>query len=94
MYHYYWQIRWVASYGKKIGEQLINLLNEVAERTDPPDSDYEYYQCVDNERVCQIGILHEEADYKKRYINGCCGFTDWKVEIDGIKYKLGFNYGH
>jgi len=91
-YKYNFYIEWVDRYGKFVGEQLIYLFNKVAMyKNEQGNEKFEY---VDNYRVCQIGNSQEENDYTKRYERGCCGERDWEVEVLGVKYKLGFNYGH
>jgi hypothetical protein len=67
---------------KKIGTTFQNILK---------DPDYCY---ADNFRVAIVGNKDLEEQYKLLRAEGCCGFYDKIHEIDGVKYKIGFNYGH
>lgn len=53
-----------------------------------------YYECVDNYRYARIGDKYQEHLYQVAEERGCCGFYDKEIEVEGIKYKIGFNYGH
>jgi hypothetical protein len=48
----------------------------------------------DNFRIARVGNVEEEKEYIRIANRGCCGSCDEIVEIDNIKYRIGFNYGH
>lgn len=52
------------------------------------------YECADNFRYARIGDKFQEHIYQEIQDSGCCGFYDKEIDVDGIKYKIGFNYGH
>lgn len=52
--------------------------------------------CTDNYRVARVGNTCQERRYRRQRKNGCCGFFDC-IEIcpiNGLSYRLGFNFGH
>jgi len=52
------------------------------------------YDLNDNYRFAIVGNKDQEDEYCKIQKCGCCGFYDEEIEIAGIKFKVGFNYGH
>lgn len=62
------------------------ILNELIEQLD--------LELADNFRFARVGVEDEELEYSRRAEDGCCGYLDRIVEIKGVKYKIGCNYGH
>lgn len=54
----------------------------------------ECFDNVDNERIALVGDEEEEAKYARQLDEGCCGFFDSEIEVNGRRFKVGFNYGH
>lgn len=54
------------------------------------DSEFEF---VDNFRISN-GSPFDELVYVATKDTGCCGYYDGELEVNGFKYKVGFNYGH
>lgn len=52
------------------------------------------YDYIDNYRVAISGNQEQETRYKEIKSNGCCGFYDNKIMIEGIEFLIGWNYGH
>lgn len=50
--------------------------------------------CVDNYRLAFEGDDEAEGNYLAAQNNGCCGYFDRLVKIDGKLAKIGCNYGH
>lgn len=50
--------------------------------------------CVDNYRFARLNSVEELEEYEKRLGNGCCGYRDCLVVVDGQPAKIGCNYGH
>lgn len=48
----------------------------------------------DNWRICRKANINEVAAYEESVRNGCCGSFDGDFEVDGIKIRFGFNFGH
>lgn len=55
------------------------------------DGDYEN---ADNFRYAEIGNDLQELIYKEKKRDGCCGYYDEVITVEGIDYIVGFNYGH
>lgn len=55
-----------------------------------PESD----DCTDGHRVARVGDSEAEKTYEEVRANGCCGFVDETLVVDGVLYLVGFNYGH
>lgn len=55
------------------------------------DIRYEYH---DNYRFAQEDNLEQVNRYKRIQGQGCCGYYDEVIPIDGVNYLIGFNYGH
>ena len=72
-------------YGEEVGRLLYKEFAKYSED--------EYYG-KDNYRFCEIGNKEQVKEYKRRRREGCCGSEDCEVEIKGVKYRIGFNYGH
>lgn len=49
---------------------------------------------VDNLRVARIDNPLEVWAYNRKAENGCCGYFDIRVTIDGVDWMLGCNHGH
>ena len=52
-----------------------------------------------NQNLKEAGInieftKEQVKEYKRRQSQGCCGSEDNEIEIKGVKYRIGFNYGH
>lgn len=86
----------------KIALGIYNLFESYNEREDP-DLEVvidgktwkgQYYEYMDNYRWCEVGNKEQEKIYKKIEGRGCCGYYDEVHEFDGVKVKIGFNYGH
>ncbi len=58
------------------------------------DEDHDINDYSDNWRICRVGNENEEKLYMISELNGCCGSFDGNFEIDGIKIRFGFNFGH
>jgi len=50
--------------------------------------------CRDNERVALVGDAEAEDQYDRQFDGGCCGFVDEEIEVNGRRYRVGFNEGH
>ena len=73
-------------YGDEVGAALNELLAEAIESDGPLN--------MDNQRWCEVGVESEEAAYEQQKDDGCCGSVDKVVEVNGRKFRIGFNYGH
>jgi len=80
----YWWL--VNQYGEDIG---VELSQAVYSRL----NQHEAYN-VDNWRTAKIGDVQATFEYNEARAKGCCGSADFIVNIDGVGYKIGFNYGH
>lgn len=69
--------------------EVSKLLNDFI--NDPNGEVYEYN---DNYRLARIDDPFELAVYHYQVGNGCCGYYDDEISIDGVEFKIGFNYGH
>lgn len=47
-----------------------------------------------NIRVARFDSPSQTRRYKRTKRMGCCGFVDRIVMLDGVKYRIGWNYGH
>jgi len=70
-------------FSRKINKYISNTIHA---------NDHGY--CLDNLRIATVSNEEEEYFYHKRKDNGCCGFWDDEIEIDGVKLMIGWNYGH
>lgn len=51
--------------------------------------------CVDNYRVARIGNTSQQRRYRRQKRAGCCGCKDFvRQGPDGVRYMLGYNFGH
>lgn len=50
--------------------------------------------CVDNWRVARKDNPEEVRAYETARDDGCCGFYDTEVLVDGVIFMIGCNYGH
>ena len=50
--------------------------------------------CVDNYRFTFINDDRGMAKYREQQYDGCCGFFDAQIKIDGRDALIGCNYGH
>lgn len=67
-----------------------DVYNKLYDIIEDENADYEF---ADNFRISD-GSPIDEFVYHILECNGCCGSYDDTVEHDGVKYKIGFNYGH
>jgi len=51
-------------------------------------------ECVDNVRIARTTNLASIGRYEVAKINGCCGYADREVYVNGELWKVGCNYGH
>lgn len=77
----------IDEYSKNNYPEVLKELLEIIE-----NSNGEYYFC-DNFRISN-GNKVDELIYETQRISGCCGFYDNTIEVNGVTYKVGFNYGH
>lgn len=54
----------------------------------------QHFDYNDNYRVARVGNAAEEAIYETARDAGCCGSNNRVIELEGVKIKFGFNYGH
>lgn len=73
---------------KKESKKLYGIIRKIIE-----DSN-DYYEYADNFRFAKVGDKYQEYLYKETQDSGCCGFYDRVIDVDGIQYNIGFNYGH
>ena len=50
--------------------------------------------CVDNYRFTYVDDPIGESLYESISLEGCCGFFDEEIMINGRLAKIGCNYGH
>jgi hypothetical protein len=50
--------------------------------------------CIDNYRFAFLDDAKAMADYQDKKDNGCCGYFDEEVVVNGRKAIIGCNYGH
>ena len=50
--------------------------------------------CVDNERFAFVDDPKAVSEYEKQKDDGCCGFLDETVMVNGKLAMVGCNYGH
>ena len=50
--------------------------------------------CIDNERFAYIDNSNDIKEYNLKIKNGCCGFFDKEILVDGKPAMIGCNYGH
>jgi len=76
---------------KEVGlfEQVPELLEDLYYNIARYDLEY-----ADNFRVCVVGDEVQESMYNKAIEKGCCGQFDTYTTIQGVKYRIGCNYGH
>jgi len=58
------------------------------------DPDGYSFDCADNHRYAVVGNQEQVDRYYELQSNGCCGFVDVELEVDGQTLLFGFNYGH
>jgi len=51
-------------------------------------------ECADNYRFAFIDDHEAVNKYEEIQSNGCCGFFDSIIEINGRRAYIGCNYGH
>jgi len=51
-------------------------------------------QCCDNWRYARASNEEEVFNYEASAEEGCCGFFDTTIEVEGETIMIGFNYGH
>lgn len=69
-----------------VQKKLLELLEEVI--------DTEHLDYADNYRFAIKNSSESLAGYDKAQRSGCCGFFDQEVEINGMIYLYGCNFGH
>jgi len=52
------------------------------------------FDCVDNCRVARKDVPEEVLAYEASAAEGCCGFYDTEILVDGVVFLIGCNYGH
>ena len=52
------------------------------------------YDCMDNERFAFLDEPKQVELYEKWQSQGCCGFHDETILVNGKLAKIGCNYGH
>ena len=52
------------------------------------------YWYDDNYRFARVGNDTEEAEYEAAVFEGCCGFYDKTIKVNGVEVMIGFNHGH
>lgn len=57
-------------------------------------NDIEELDCADNFRFAFADNAADAEEYESIRNDGCCGFVDMSVEVDGRVYWMGCNYGH
>lgn len=50
--------------------------------------------CVDNERFAYKDDPLQMAKYQEQVSQGCCGFFDEDIEVNGRAAIIGCNFGH
>lgn len=55
------------------------------------ENDMDY---CDNFRVADLNVEEQIKFYKKMQSQGCCGFFDEIIEIEGKTIMIGWNFGH
>lgn len=73
---------------KNESKKIYNIINKIIEESN------NYYEFADNFRFAQVGNKYQELIYQQLEQQGCCGYYDRIIDVDGIEYKIGFNYGH
>lgn len=75
------------------GEDADGLKKVISQMEDDLDDG-----CMDNFRIAIVGDEEAEKAYEEAYEeakgNGCCGYEDRIVDVNGRSYKIGCNYGH
>jgi len=51
-------------------------------------------ECVDNCRIARKNDSNEVNAYEEARSEGCCGFFDMEILVDGEVFLIGCNYGH
>lgn len=70
----------------EIPDNILSEIREIIER-----GDYEY---ADNYRAARLGNEVEMVEFDRIKDHGCCGSHDEEITVDGVKWIVGFNYGH
>lgn len=52
------------------------------------------YDCRDNERFAYLDDPEQVSLYEKYQSQGCCGYHDEPIIVNGRFAKIGCNYGH
>lgn len=69
--------------------------NQIEEKIRPPGSDEDLFDYADNVRIARTCDAQEMSNFEKVREDGCCGSMDWEVvDPHGVRWILGFNYGH
>jgi hypothetical protein len=59
---------------------------QINDASDDPNVDNVRFAFLDDEKALEI--------YKQSLNEGCCGFFDQEIIVNGRKAKIGCNYGH
>jgi len=76
---------WEAAYAEH-GPQIRAALKTLEEEADD--------LCMDNYRIARHDSPSARRRYAKQRKSGCCGSMDSTIVVEGVKYLIGFNYGH
>lgn len=77
--------KWTERYGEAVADALHDWFEQNA---------YGKHDNVDAVRAAKVGVYAEQVEYDAIQDGGCCGSVDVEIEIDGVTYAVGFNYGH
>jgi hypothetical protein len=58
------------------------------------NKDPHYYEFADNYRVARVNDPFEMLIFEHIQRTGCCGSLNFDIELEGVRYKVGFNFGH
>lgn len=83
-----WRLIQTAQWAERYGEDVALALEDwfIDQQND--------FEFMDNYRVFKPGNVQEWIEYEKAQEDGCCGFYDEWIELNGEKFYVGFNYGH
>jgi hypothetical protein len=82
---FYTQLK--SKYSFELAKKLYRTFEEI-------NSSHAHDEYPDNLRCAKASSQEEVIEYFRRAKNGCCGFFDEEIEVDGEKFLIGFNYGH
>jgi hypothetical protein len=82
-----WRNDLIQRYGQVLGHAVYRHVSKYNRE----DSGYDY---VDNWRIARADNPAEVAEYNRIAERGCCGAVNEIVYFQGVKFMIGFNYGH